>query len=108
MGRTYFKVDWKTKKIAPLLDQERLAKVLGDSLKTTVKASDLPLQALQYKDAKHLEFSSSGKIYELDLDKYTLKRIINPEWNPLNPSPRWQVDCLYRQIQPLPQIYCGW
>ena len=92
LGRTYFKVDWKTKKIAPLLDPERLAKVLGDSLKTTVKASDLPLQALQYKDAKHLEFSSSGKTYELDLDKYTLKRIINPEWNPFeskSPDGKW-------------------
>lgn len=92
LGRTYLKVDWKNKKITPLLDQERLAKVLGDSLKTTVKASDLPLQGLQYKDAKHLEFSSSGKTYALDLGNYTLKRIINPERNPFeskSPDGKW-------------------
>lgn len=91
-GQNYLKVNWKNKKIEPLLDQERLAKILSDTLRITVKANELPWQIQAYPNAKTLEFSTAGKNYALDLENYTLKRITRPAFNPFeskSPDGKW-------------------
>jgi len=83
---------WKQNKIEPWFDQERLAKVLSDTTKTTLKANDLAIQALRYIDKTRVGFSLQGKSYELDLQTYTLKQI-NPEtqneWESLSPDSQY-------------------
>ena len=46
--RSFNKIDFAKMQIEPLLDKERLAKILSDSLKTTIKANDLTLTGVKY------------------------------------------------------------
>ncbi|MBP9925514.1 MAG: prolyl oligopeptidase family serine peptidase [Cyclobacteriaceae bacterium] len=71
-GKTYYLSAPDSKKPVTLFDHERLAKLLADSLKITIKANDLPLEELKYLNKKEIEFSAKGKIYMLNTDYYTL------------------------------------
>jgi len=90
--KRYQKFLWKQNKSEPWFDQERLAKVISDSTKSTVKANDLPIQALRYQDKTHLNFNFQGKTYELDLNSYALKKITPGEENEfesISPDSQW-------------------
>jgi dipeptidyl-peptidase 4 len=73
-GKTFNKIDLKKKKIEPLFDQQRVAKILSDSLKKEIKATDLPFYTVRYADKTHLDFTAEGKEYSLNTTDYSLKR----------------------------------
>ncbi|MGC4038236.1 MAG: prolyl oligopeptidase family serine peptidase [Chitinophagaceae bacterium] len=92
VGKTYNKLDLKTKKIQPLFDQERLAKLLSDSLKKTFKPTELPFNTTKNIDANHIEFTIDGKDYTLTLPAYTLARKKEEQDNSLeekSPDGKW-------------------
>ena len=71
-GRQFNKIDLKKMQIEPLLDKDRLAKLLSDSLKTPVKANELPFTNVRYIDKNKLSFTATNKNYTLDLVSYQL------------------------------------
>ena len=71
-GRQFNKIDLKKMQIEPWLDKDRLAKLLSDSLKTPVKANELPFTNVRYIDKNKLSFTATNKNYTLDLTSYQL------------------------------------
>ncbi|RZK91636.1 MAG: S9 family peptidase, partial [Pedobacter sp.] len=71
--KVFNKVEFKNMKIVPLFDHERLARLLNDSLKTTVKATALPFDFARYINKSTIEFNVQGKAYQLDINKWILK-----------------------------------
>ncbi|SDD11326.1 S9 family peptidase [Niabella drilacis] len=78
-GKVFYKLDWKKMKPERMFDHERLAKLLSDSLKKEVSATDLPLTAARYADKTHIDINAAGKDYILDLNTYTIVRKHRPE-----------------------------
>ena len=90
--KTFNKLEWKKMKIERMFDQSRLANLLTDSLKKEIKSSDLPLNAVKYIDKSHIEFTTEGKDYSLDLNTYSLARKNQQPPNPLeekSPDGKW-------------------
>ena len=71
-GKIFNKLEFKKMATEPLFDQDRLAKILTDSLKTDIKSSNLPINSIRYIDRSHLEFTVKDKDYQLDLNAYTI------------------------------------
>ncbi|MBX2815684.1 MAG: DPP IV N-terminal domain-containing protein, partial [Saprospiraceae bacterium] len=55
-----------------LFDHERVAKLLRDSLHTSVSSEDLPIDAVTKLDSHLLEVSADGHSFILDTERYTL------------------------------------
>src|SRR5450432_4243567 len=70
--KVFNKLEWKKMKIERMFDHNRLAKLLSDSLKKEIKATDLPLTAVKYINKSHIEFTAGGKYYSLDVNTYSL------------------------------------
>ena len=90
--KSFNKISWDSKKIEPWFDQERLAKVLADTLKMAVGAKALPIQNVQYSDPNHIEFNAKGLAYKLNLKTYTLTKITLPTPNRFeskSPDGKW-------------------
>ncbi len=90
--KIFNKLDWKKMEVERLFDQNRLAKLLTDSLKTEIKSSDLPFNSVKYIDKSHLEFNVKGKDYRLDLNTYSLAPKKKEESNPMeerSPDGKW-------------------
>ena len=51
-----------------LFDHERLAVLLADSLGFKIKASDIPIESIEYLDASHLKITVKQKTYVLDIE----------------------------------------
>ncbi|MBS1610057.1 MAG: prolyl oligopeptidase family serine peptidase, partial [Bacteroidetes bacterium] len=91
-GKTFNKLDLKNKRITPLFDQQRLAKILSDTLKKEIKATDLPFYTVRYADKTHLEFTAEGKEYSLNTTDYSLTRKNEEEYNEMeekSPDGKW-------------------
>jgi len=71
-GRQFNKIDLQKMQIEPWVDKNRLAKLLSDSLKTPVKADELPFTNVRYIDKNKLSFTATNKNYTLDLTSYQL------------------------------------
>ncbi len=85
-------MDLDKRKVEPLFDHERLAKILTDTLKVPIKANDLPLTTTSILGEKRMELSIRGKIYILELPAYTLtpKKINDENWvEQVSPSEEW-------------------
>ncbi len=79
-------------KIEPLFDHAKVAQLLTDSLKTPVKATDLPIQGLVYKNLNRIEFNLRGTTYELNLENYQLTKKTPADRNLLeskSPDGKW-------------------
>lgn len=90
--KRFNKIEFKKIEIVPLFDQERLAKIISDSFKKSVYASDLPISSLEYIDKTHLSFLTSGKKYILDLKDYSLTPKVEPTPDPMtekSPDGEW-------------------
>jgi dipeptidyl-peptidase 4 len=90
--RSFNKIDFAKMQIEPLLDKERLAKILSDSLKTTIKANDLTLAGVKYVSKNKLSFNAGNKNWTLDLITYQLT--FNPgekrnEMEESSPDGKW-------------------
>lgn len=91
-GRKYLKADGKKTMVQPLFDQERLTKLLNDSLHLNVKTGDLLLGNLKVFNKNLLEFETGGKKFNLDLSNYALGKITDRISNPLeekSPDGKW-------------------
>lgn len=91
-GKVFNKLGVKKKKIEPLFDQQRLAKILSDSLKKEIKATDLPFYTVRSADKTHLEFTAEGKEYVLNTTDYSLKTKPKEEHNEMeekSPDGKW-------------------
>ncbi len=90
--KLFKKIDWKTKKVQPLFDQERLARLLTDSLKTTIKASALPFSWVKCINKNLVEFTIAEKEYRLNLATYFLteiKKEARNEMEAVSPDGKW-------------------
>jgi dipeptidyl-peptidase-4 len=90
--KIFNKLEWKKMKVERMFDQNRVAELLKDSMKKTIKPSDLPLAAVKYIDPLHIEFSIEAKNYVLNLASYSLVRKPETSNNPLeekSPDGRW-------------------
>lgn len=91
--KTYNKYEYKSKKIEPLFDHERLAKALNEKTKQTSKATQLPLNFVRRLNAKEIQFNAYGKTYVLNLDSYSLtQKPDQPSRNSLeeiSPDSQW-------------------
>jgi hypothetical protein len=91
-GRKYLKADGKKTMVLPLFDQERLTKLLNDSLHSNVKSGDLLLGNLKLLNKNSLEFEAGEKKFKLDLTNYALKTITDNSSNQLeekSPDGKW-------------------
>jgi len=73
-GKLFNKIDLKKLETEPLFDHERLAKLLADSLKSQVKANNLPFNTARYIDKNTIAFNTGGKSFRLDLITYKLSQ----------------------------------
>ena len=91
-GIIYNKLDFKKTKSEPLFDHERLAKLLSDSLKTSVKQNQIQLNALRHIDKTKISFTTGGKSFVLDLATYSLTKENTVPFNPMeskSPDGKW-------------------
>ena len=91
-GIVYNKLDFKTMKTEKLFDHERLAKLLSDSLKTTIKSNQVQLNSLRHVDKTKIAFSAGGKNFILDIASYSLSRDNTASFNPMeskSPDGKW-------------------
>ena len=91
-GKTFYQYEFKKKKIEPFFDQIRLAKSLGEVLKTDVKATDLPIFAVRKTGKDQIQFGSGGKTYLLDMNTYTITLKAQEAQNPMeskSPNGEW-------------------
>ncbi len=91
-GKTFNKVDLRKMTIEKAFDHERLAKLLSDSLKKQIKPTELPFTTAKFTDKSHIEFSSEGKDFILDLNTYVLSRKIKAVVNDMeekSPDGKW-------------------
>jgi dipeptidyl-peptidase 4 len=76
-GKTYQRFLFSKKVAEPLFDQAKLATILNDKLKTTIKPTDLPVNIVNVnKDT--VEMIVRGKTYKLDLQNYNLTELPAP------------------------------
>src|SRR5260221_1621324 len=90
--KNFNKLEWEKMKIERLFDHSRLAKLLTDSLKKEIKATDLPFYSVRYIDKSHLEFTTEGRDFSLDINTYTLSPKKKEEENPMekkSPDGKW-------------------
>jgi len=91
-GKFFNKLEWKTMKIETIVDHERLAKLLSDSLKREIKSTDLPFNAVKCIDKTHVEFNIDSKDYSLNLTDYSLTAKKKEQVNPMetrSPDGKW-------------------
>ncbi len=72
-GLVFRKIDFSKPTPELLFDHERLAKLLGDSLKTEIKADDLPISFIRHTGKTTIAFTTRGKRFTLDLNTYALR-----------------------------------
>ncbi len=90
--KSFNKITWASKKIEPWFDQERLAKMLADTLKMTVDAKALPIQNVQHSDPNHIEFTAKDVVFKWNLNTYSLNKVTKPTPNRLeakSPNGKW-------------------
>lgn len=91
-GVVYHKLDFKKMKTELLFDHDRLAKLLGDSLRTEIKSKQLQLNSVKHIDKAKISFTVNGKNYILDLISYSLtKNTVVPEneMESTSPDGKW-------------------
>ncbi|HLF45096.1 MAG TPA: prolyl oligopeptidase family serine peptidase [Chitinophagaceae bacterium] len=91
-GKYFNKLELKKMQIEPLFDHQRLAKILTDSLKISVKSTDLPVNAILHIDKSKISFIAGGKTYFLDLNTYNIsQKVENPPvlLEEKSPDGRW-------------------
>jgi len=91
-GVIFQKIDFKKMKPEPLFDQERLAKLLSDSLNTVVKPNKLPVTNIRHSVKSKISFTVNNKNFILDLSNYILTREIPEPVNNLvskSPDGKW-------------------
>jgi dipeptidyl-peptidase 4 len=74
-AKNYMKFDFDAMKPEKWFDHERLATLLSKELNEEVKATDLPITALEYIGKKELKFNVKNKNFKLDLNTYQLSLI---------------------------------
>src|SRR5687767_918814 len=71
--KVFNKFDFKEMKTTRLFDQDRLARLLNDSLKSGFKGDSLPFNAVNYINKSTVDFNVGGKGYRLDLKSWKLE-----------------------------------
>ena len=90
--KVFNKLDWKKMKPEPLFDQQRLARLLSDSLKKEIKPNALPFTAVRCINKNLVEFNAEGKEYRLNLTTYALsavKKNADDEMETRSPDGKW-------------------
>ena len=80
-GTLFNAVVFTKMKIVPLFDHERLAKLLGDSLKKEISAKQLPIIIAESSTPAHIDFSTGGRDFVLHISNYTLQSKITAPVN---------------------------
>ncbi|MCG8326613.1 MAG: prolyl oligopeptidase family serine peptidase [Chitinophagales bacterium] len=75
--KKYLKITFPDQVKSDLFDHHSLAKILSDSLDTDIKANDLPISRIEYKNPDELLISVMNKTY-----------LLNPKENTLNLPPQ--------------------
>ncbi len=100
-GKNFYKIDFKTMQAEPLFDQERVARLLMDSLKITATANDLQAFIVKFICKDSILMVAGGKNFVLNLNNYGFARTearapggaaILPASNPMeskSPDGRW-------------------
>ncbi|RYF98002.1 MAG: hypothetical protein EOO02_19795, partial [Chitinophagaceae bacterium] len=91
-GKTFMQYDFKAKKVLPLVEQEKLTRLISELLKKELKTGELPVTSMRFKDKDHLVAIIDGKSYTLDLrnDTFTeLKDSIPNEMETISPDGNW-------------------
>jgi hypothetical protein len=91
-GRNFNRLDFKKMAIEPLLDKERLAKLLSDSIKQPIKPNDFSFVNGRYVSKEMISFRIFDKQWTLDLNTYQLVRDSSAEQNELestSPDGKW-------------------
>lgn len=95
-GKTFMKYDFDfaTHKAAQWFDHEKLAEMLRKELNEEIKATDLPISALEYINKNELKFRAKNKSFKLDLNSYmlSLDEDMKDEENPMeskSPDGKW-------------------
>ena len=91
-GIVFHKLDFKTMKTDNLFDQDRLAKLLSDSLQTSVNSNQLQLNSLRHIDNTRISFTMAGKNFILDLTNYSLTKDTSAPANEMeskSPDGKW-------------------
>lgn len=71
-NKKYLKITFPNQVQSDLFDHQKLSKLLSDSSGVDVKANDLPISKLTYKNAKEYVITVKNKTYILNIDEYTL------------------------------------
>ena len=71
-GILFKKWNFAAGKLEKLFDQDRLAKILSDTLKTAVQPDNLPISMLKYLSKEELQFRAGDKTYILNVSDYTI------------------------------------
>lgn len=93
-SRNYMKFDFATMKTGKWFDHEKLAELLGKELKEEVKATDLPINALEYLNKNEIKFRVKNKTFKFDTEKsvLSLNEEKQEEFNPMeskSPDGKW-------------------
>jgi dipeptidyl-peptidase 4 len=75
--KNYMKFDFASLKAEKWFDHQKMAELLGKELNEEIKATDLPIIALEYISKNELKFKAKSKNFKLDLNTYKLQ--INEE-----------------------------
>lgn len=72
-NKKYLKVTFPEQVRSDLFDHEKLSIILKDSLDSDVKATDLPISKIVYKNHKELIITAKGKTFMLNTETYLVE-----------------------------------
>lgn len=93
-AKNFMKFDFAVMKHENWFDHERLASLLSKELNEEVKATNLPITALEYIGKSEIKFLVKNKNFKLDLNTYqlSLNEVQKEKQNPLeskSPNGKW-------------------
>jgi len=91
-GKNFNKLEFRNMSVEPLLDKDRLAKLLTDSLKVAVKANDFSFVNGKFLNKNKISFQARDKNWTLDLNTYELDADTMPKGNEteaISPDGKW-------------------
>ncbi len=92
-NKTYRKITFPDMNVSDFFNHDKLATILTDSLDEEIKANDLPLSAIEYRNPTELLLTVRDKKYVFNTDKNTLEKS-SPEDKPnenekTSPDGKW-------------------
>ncbi len=90
--RLFNKIEFIKMQVEPLFDKNRLAKLLSDSLKTSIRANDFSFTDGKFINKNKVSFQAGNKKYILDLNSYELtpdNAVAENEMERKSPDGKW-------------------